>query len=135
MTETAFWILTALSAGARHGYAILNEVADLSGGVMRLRVTTLYASLERLERQSHIRVTGEDIVEGRARRYYEITEDGRAQLAAEAERLAQRAAVAQAQIAAQTAPTQTAPTRPAAPRPVATPGTTFSPASSSAVPA
>jgi len=116
--------------GARHGYAILNEVADLSEGVMRLRVTTLYASLERLERQSHIRVTGDEIVEGRARRYYEITEEGRAQLAVEAERLAQRAAVAHARIAAQPVPS-----RPAATRPTATPGTAFSPASSAAVPA
>ncbi|GHD83301.1 PadR family transcriptional regulator [Salinibacterium amurskyense] len=130
MTETSFWILTALSAGARHGYAILNEVAELSEGAIKLRVTTLYASLERLERQSHVRVTGDEIVEGRARRYYEITDDGRAQLEAEAERLAQRAAVAQARIAAQTTPA-----RPVAARPASTPGTAFSPMANTAAPA
>ncbi|MEV8254427.1 PadR family transcriptional regulator [Rhodoglobus sp. NPDC076762] len=130
MTETSFWILTALSAGARHGYAILNEVAELSDGAMKLRVTTLYASLERLERQSHVRATGDEIVEGRARRYYEITDVGRAQLEAEAARLAQRATVAQARIAAQTTPA-----RPAAARPSSSPGVAFSPLASTAVPA
>lgn len=106
MTETAFWILAALSAGSRHGYAILSDVKELSDGAMVLRVTTLYASLERLERESRIRITGEEVVDGRARRYYEITEDGRAQLEAEAERLARRAAVGKASIASHPARTR-----------------------------
>ena len=105
MTETAFWILTALSAGTRHGYAILSDVKELSDGAMVLRVTTLYASLERLERESRIRITSEEVVDGRARRYYDITDEGRAQLETEAERLAHRAAVAQASMASQPART------------------------------
>lgn len=99
MTETAFWILTALAAGRRHGYAVLSDVNRLSEGAVMVRVTTLYASLERLEREGRIRSAGEEVVDGRARRYYEILDRGRTELAAEAERLAARAAAAHASIA------------------------------------
>jgi len=99
MTETSFWILTALAAGRLHGYAVLSDVNRLSGGSVVLRVTTLYASLERLEREGRIRSAGEEVVDGRARRYYEILESGRVLLGAEAERLAARAAAAQGSIA------------------------------------
>lgn len=94
MTETAFWILTALAAGKRHGYAVLGDVEQLSGGSVTLRVTTLYASLDRLEREGRIRSAGDEVVDGRARRYYEILDLGRDELTAEADRLAARAAVA-----------------------------------------
>jgi DNA-binding PadR family transcriptional regulator len=99
MTETTFWILTALSCEPRHGYAILHEVERLSYGAMSLRVTTLYAGLDRLERANLIRATGEEVVEGRARRYYEATPDGRHALSDEVERLAARAKVARVGLA------------------------------------
>lgn len=96
MTETVFWILTALAAGKRHGYAVLGDVERLSAGNVKLRVTTLYASLDRLEREGRIRSAGDEVVDGRARRYYEILDLGRDELTAEADRLAARAAVARA---------------------------------------
>ena len=96
MTETAFWILTALAAGRRHGYGVLNDVQRLSAGAVLLRVTTLYASLERLEREGWIHPAGEEVVDGRARRYYEISDIGRAALITEADRLAVRVAGARA---------------------------------------
>lgn len=102
MTETAFWILTALAAGRRHGYALLSDVERLSAGAVVLRVTTLYASLERLERDGRILSSGEEVVEGRARRYYEISDRGRDELKTEADRLAARAAAARASMAAAT---------------------------------
>ena len=98
MTETAFWILTALATGKRHGYAVLGDVERLSGGGVKLRVTTLYASLDRLEREGRIRSAGDEVVDGRARRYYEILDFGRDELTAEADRLATRAAVARANV-------------------------------------
>ncbi len=98
MTETAFWILTALAAGKRHGYAVLSDVERLSGGSVKLRVTTLYASLERLEREGRIGAAGDDVVDGRARRYYEILDRGRDELVAEADQLAARAAAARASV-------------------------------------
>nr|BFE74104.1 hypothetical protein GCM10020092_074050 [Actinoplanes digitatis] len=48
MTEPAFFILTALIDAPRHGYGIVGEVADLSGGRVRLKIGTLYGVLDRL---------------------------------------------------------------------------------------
>lgn len=114
MTVTAFWILTSLAAGRQHGYAVLADVARLSDGEVTLRVTTLYASLDRLVREGRIRTAGEEVVDGRARRYYEITEAGRGELETEVDRLQARAQVARARIAATSAH----------PRPIASPRAT-----------
>ncbi|MFB2556740.1 PadR family transcriptional regulator [Herbiconiux liangxiaofengii] len=100
MSETVFWILTALASERRHGYAVLQDVAELSGGTVHLRVTTLYASLERLTREGKVAVVGEDVVDGRARRYYEITPEGSRGLEDEVDRLAMRAAAARSRMAA-----------------------------------
>ena len=48
LREPTFLILTALAAGAQHGYGIMTDVARISGGRVRLRVGTLYAALNRL---------------------------------------------------------------------------------------
>jgi PadR family transcriptional regulator PadR len=99
MSESAFWILTALTAEPRHGYGILRDVEELSGGTVSLRVTTLYAGLERLEHSGLIHVSSEEVVDSRARRYYLLTPDGRQALLEEAERLRARARVARAGLA------------------------------------
>lgn len=97
VTESSFWILTALATGPRHGYAILRDVAELSGGDA-LRVTTLYAALERLDRAGSIEVSGEEIVDGRARRYYRLTPAGTSSLEHETARLEARARAARARL-------------------------------------
>jgi PadR family transcriptional regulator PadR len=107
--EAAFWILTALAGGRQHGYAILREVEQLTGAAVSLRVTTLYATLERLERDGRVRRAGEETVDGRERRYYELTDGGRQALALEADRLAVRLRAAESRLAALRA----APGRPA----------------------
>ena len=94
LTEPAFWVLTALAEAPAHGYVILRRVEEVSGGDGALRVTTLYATLERLERSHLVRVLSEQVVDGRARRTYEITDDGRSALSTETERLLARAAAA-----------------------------------------
>ena len=48
MTGQAFFVLTALADGPRHGYGIVGEVADLSGGRVKLKIGGLYGVLERL---------------------------------------------------------------------------------------
>lgn len=93
MTEPAFFVLTALLDGPRHGYAILTSVRELSGGRVRPRVGTLYGVLDRLAAQSLIEPAREEIVDGRARRYYRLTPGGRDALATETSRLASNAAV------------------------------------------
>lgn len=97
LADTGFWILTSLAAGRRHGYAVLRDVADAAGTAPK--VTTLYATLERLERQGLIRSDGEEIVDGRARRYFALTEAGTARLEAETIALEARARAARAALA------------------------------------
>ncbi|WP_316315120.1 helix-turn-helix transcriptional regulator [Clavibacter michiganensis] len=69
MTSTGFRILTARAAGRRHGYAVLADVARLSDGEVTLRVTTPYASLDRLVREGRVLTAGGEDVEGPGRRH------------------------------------------------------------------
>jgi len=94
MREPTFLILTALAAGPQHGYGILNDVARISDDRVRLRAGTLYAALDRLRSDGVIDVDGEEIVDGRLRRYYRLTPSGTQVLAAEAARMAVNATVA-----------------------------------------
>jgi DNA-binding PadR family transcriptional regulator len=94
MREPTFLVLTALAAGAQHGYAIMTDVGQISGGRVRLRAGTLYAVLNRLAVEGLVEVDREEVVDGRLRRYYRLTADGTRVLAAEADRLRRHAAVA-----------------------------------------
>ncbi|WP_441250777.1 PadR family transcriptional regulator [Kitasatospora sp. McL0602] len=94
MQEPTLLLLTALADAPRHGYALIQEIAAISGGRVRMRTGTLYGALDRLLQQGLIRVESEEVVDGRARRTYALAEDGRTALAAEADRL--RAVVAEA---------------------------------------
>ena len=94
MQEASFLILTALAAGSQHGYGIITDVVSISDGRVRLRAGTLYTALERLRAEKLIEPDGEEIVDGRLRRYYRLTPAGRKQLAAEAARLRENARVA-----------------------------------------
>jgi len=91
-------ILTALADGAQHGYGIINEVADISGGRVRLRAGTLYAALDRLKADGLIEVDREEVVDNRLRRYYRLTPEGGRRLAAEAARLQANARAAIARL-------------------------------------
>ena len=42
MTGQAFFVLTALADGPRHGYGIVREVTELSQGKVRLQIGSLY---------------------------------------------------------------------------------------------
>jgi DNA-binding PadR family transcriptional regulator len=94
MQEPTFLILTALAAGMQHGYGIITDFARISGGRVRLRAGTLYAALDRLRADELIEVDHEEIVDGRLRRYYKLSEEGGRQLAAEAARLQANATAA-----------------------------------------
>jgi DNA-binding PadR family transcriptional regulator len=87
MQEATFLILTALAAGSQHGYGIITDVKAISGGRVRLRAGTLYAALDRLRAEDLVRVDREEIVDGRLRRYYQLTSGGSGLLAVEAARL------------------------------------------------
>jgi PadR family transcriptional regulator PadR len=87
MTPATYFILAALQSEALHGYAIMQRAAELSQGRVRLATGTLYAALDRLTAANLITANGEEIVNGRGRRYYALTDDGRTALEGEAERL------------------------------------------------
>ena len=73
MQEATFLILTALAAGTQHGYGIISDVADISGGRVTLLAGTLYTALDRLRADGLIGVDREEIVDNRLRRYYRLT--------------------------------------------------------------
>ncbi|MGI8451838.1 MAG: PadR family transcriptional regulator [Streptosporangiaceae bacterium] len=94
MQEATFLILTALASDRQHGYGIITDVTEISGGRVRLRPGTLYAALDRLRADELIGVDREEIVDGRLRRYYRLTPAGTRRLAAEAARLQAHASAA-----------------------------------------
>ncbi|MES9537812.1 MULTISPECIES: PadR family transcriptional regulator [unclassified Actinomadura] len=100
MQEPTFLILTALADGPQHGYGIMSDVEQISDGRTRLRAGTLYAALDRLQAEELIAPDREEVVDGRLRRYYRLTEDGAAALAAEVEALQQRTRIAARRLAA-----------------------------------
>lgn len=84
-----FHILIALADGDRHGYALMHEVTEESGGRIRLGPGTLYGALKRLLAlglvQEGDRRSDPDF-EDQRRRYYRLTGLGRRAMAAEAAR-------------------------------------------------
>jgi DNA-binding PadR family transcriptional regulator len=94
MQEATFLVLTALAQGPQHGYAIIQDVGRMSGERVALRAGTLYAALDRLDADGLIAMDREEVVEGRLRRYYRLTDEGSARLAEEATRLQESAAIA-----------------------------------------
>lgn len=73
-------LLSVLGSGARYGYELLTEINELSGGFPELKEGTLYPLLHRLEDGGMVVATWE--AEGRTppRKYYSLSEAGRAQL-------------------------------------------------------
>jgi DNA-binding PadR family transcriptional regulator len=78
-------VLAILAEGDSYGYAIIKRVAELSGGHLQWTDGMLYPVLHRLERQGHVSAQWSASETGRKRKYYRITADGRAQLAAHRE--------------------------------------------------
>jgi DNA-binding PadR family transcriptional regulator len=94
LREPAFLVLTSLAAGPQHGYAMIEDVARISDGQVRLHAGTLYAVLDRLRTAGLIEVEREEIVQSRLRRYYRISGAGAERLAVEAERMRRHAKAA-----------------------------------------
>jgi DNA-binding PadR family transcriptional regulator len=100
LREPTFLILTALAGEPLHGYGLIAEVDRLSGGRVSLRPGTLYGALDRLVDAGLVRVDHEEMVEGRLRRYYRLTEPGSEVLAAETERMRRNVDAATARLRA-----------------------------------
>lgn len=90
LAQAQFHVLVALTAGERHGYAIMQAVEDSSAGIVRMGPATLYGTLKRLvddglaEELTRRPAAGDD----QRRRYYRLTGLGAQVCQAEADRLA-----------------------------------------------
>ncbi|MGQ0735019.1 MAG: PadR family transcriptional regulator [Acidobacteriota bacterium] len=85
-----FHILLSLLPGEQHGYGIMRDVLDRTGGTVRLWPATLYGSLKRLIQEGLIAESGDRPApefDDARRRYYRITALGRQVLDLESERL------------------------------------------------
>ena len=96
LTPAVFHILLALAGGERHGYAVMQDVEGRTGGTVRMGPGTLYGSIKRMVASGLIESTGERQEEGERRERVEPPALGRAVLRAEAERLRDLVAAAQA---------------------------------------
>jgi len=74
--EPTYLILVSLDGGERHGYGITQDVLALSDGAVRLGAGTLYGALDRLVAEGLVAATRAETVNGRLRRYYELTDAG-----------------------------------------------------------
>ncbi len=93
LTPVVLNVLLALADGERHGYGIMLEVKERTGGRVRLGPGTLYGAIKRLKEGGVIEESGERPDPGEEgpdderRRYYRLTGFGSEVLAAEVERL------------------------------------------------
>lgn len=94
--------MAVLADGDLHGYAILAEVRELSDGGVRLGTGTMYGSLERLQDSGSVLAVADEVVDGRIRRYYRLTDSGRTALVAELERRQQLLNAARGRLAGAT---------------------------------
>ena len=84
-----FHILLALARQDRHGYALMQDVAEESAGRIRLGPGTLYGALKRLLALGLVAESGrrpDPGLDDQRRRYYGLTSLGRRAVAAEAAR-------------------------------------------------
>ena len=99
LTPAVFYVLVALAAGDKHGYAILKDVRRRSEERVSLNVGTLYAVLKRLEDQGLITESGDrpdHALDDERRRYYRITKEGQALARAEVDRMERAVSMAHA---------------------------------------
>jgi PadR family transcriptional regulator, regulatory protein PadR len=94
MREPTFVILSSLASGPRHGYGIITDAAALTNGSLKLQAGTLYAALDRLRTDGLVAIDSEQIVQGRLRRSFALTEQGLVALSEEAKRRQQGAELA-----------------------------------------
>ena len=92
LTPLTFQILVALADGPKHGYGILKEIEEGSGGSRRSSTGTLYLAIQRLEQEGFLEE--EKTASDSRRRYYRLTPEGREVAVAEVRRLASLLGVA-----------------------------------------
>ena len=90
LPRDTFHILVSLADRDRHGYSVMLDVAERTGGALRLSPSSLYASIKRLLGQGLIEELDErpdPRNDDQRRRYYRLSRLGRRVATAEALRL------------------------------------------------
>lgn len=98
LTEPVFLVLLSLAQRPRHGYSILKDVEQISGGRVVLSTGTLYGALQRLLSEGWIE-RFEDQDTSREKRAYRLSSKGRRNLEAEIDRMQHLTRVAGLRIA------------------------------------
>jgi DNA-binding PadR family transcriptional regulator len=90
LSRDTFHILVALADQDRHGYSIMQEVGERTGGKVRLSPSTLYSAVKRLLEEGYIEELEErpdSAHDDERRRYYRLTRAGRRAAMEEAKQL------------------------------------------------
>lgn len=98
LTPAVFHILLALADEDRHGYGIMQEIADRTDQKVLMGPGTLYGTLKRMLVGGLVAECGERVdsrLSDERRRYYRITRNGRHAMVAETERLRSLLRIAQ----------------------------------------
>lgn len=86
LTESYFYILLCLWQGPKHGYGVMQQTQELSGGRVKIGSGTMYGATSNMMKKGWIEECM-DMADGERRRSYRLTDEGRATLEAERERL------------------------------------------------
>ncbi len=94
LTPAVFYILLSLAKGEKHGYEIMKQVKQDTGGKVKMGNGTLYGSLKRMLADRLIEEAGERLgADDERRKYYRLTGLGRTVLEAEMQRYLETAAL------------------------------------------
>ncbi len=93
-SEAAFLILVSLAEGAKHGYAMMEDIASFAG--VRVGAGTLYGALTRLEERGLVEALPSDD----RRRPYRLTSAGLRLLREQLARMEARVAIGRQRLAA-----------------------------------
>jgi DNA-binding PadR family transcriptional regulator len=102
LTEPVLLVLLSLAEQPRHGYAIMKDVEQMSGGRVMLSTGTLYGALQRLLAKGWIEEFEED-ESSRDRRAYRLTTRGRRNLQQEVDRMKRLTKIARLRLASREA--------------------------------
>jgi DNA-binding PadR family transcriptional regulator len=94
LSEQVVLVLLSLAEQPRHGYSIMKDVEQMSGGRVALSTGTLYGALQRLLERGWIERLKEEDDSARDRRVYRLTTRGRRNLQLEVQRMKQLTRIA-----------------------------------------
>jgi DNA-binding PadR family transcriptional regulator len=97
LTPAVFHIMLALADGDKHGYAIMKDIENQTGGQVKMGPGTLYGSIKRMLAAGLIEESGQrpdPAMDDERRRYYRLTGLGEKVINAESQRLAELVKVA-----------------------------------------